>query len=65
MTTGGQFNSQRQARNELAETLSIMGIANQSKTSILNQIKKIEKLGGVVSKQIPDLPDNLKDEEDS
>lgn len=40
MTTGGQFNSQRQARNELAETLSIMGIASQSKTSILNQIKK-------------------------
>lgn len=33
--------------------------------NILNQIKKIEKLGGVVSKQIPDLPDNLKDEEDS
>lgn len=30
--------------------------------NILNQIKKIEKLGGVVSKQIPDLPDDLKEE---
>ena len=30
--------------------------------NILNQIKKIEKLGGVVSKQIPELPDDLKDE---
>lgn len=30
--------------------------------NILNQIKKIEKLGGVVSKQIPELPDELKEE---
>ena len=30
--------------------------------NILNQIKKIEKLGGVVSKQIPELPDDLKEE---
>lgn len=30
--------------------------------NILNQIKKIEKLGGVVSKQIPELPGDLKEE---
>ena len=30
--------------------------------NILNQIKRIEKLGGVVSKQIPELPEDLKDE---
>ncbi len=30
--------------------------------NILNQIKKIEKLGGVVSKQIPELPEELKED---
>jgi len=30
--------------------------------NILNQIKKIEKLGGIVSKQIPELPEELKEE---
>lgn len=30
--------------------------------NIINQIKKIEKLGGVVSKQIPELPEDLEDE---
>lgn len=30
--------------------------------NILNQIKKIEKLGGIVSKEIPELPEDLQDE---
>lgn len=30
--------------------------------NILNQIKKIEKLGGVISKQIPELPEDLNEE---
>lgn len=32
--------------------------------NILNQIKKIEKLGGVISKQIPELPEELKEDID-
>lgn len=35
----------------------------QGTGNILNQIKRIEKLGGVVSKQIPELPDDLKDDD--
>ena len=31
--------------------------------NIINQIKKIEKLGGVMSKQLPELPEDLKDYE--
>lgn len=32
--------------------------------NILNQIKKIEKLGGVISKQIPELPEDLNEDAD-